>query len=68
MLLAEKLLTHPCKKASEEALISKACESLDALAVFASACVDFDFVALGHEQWHSHFEACCEFGGLQHFA
>jgi hypothetical protein len=66
--MAEMVDTWAIKKASEEALISKASESLDALAVFASACINFNFVALCHEQRHSYFKTCCEFGGLQHFA
>ena len=42
--------------------------SLNALAVLASAGVDFDFVALGHENWHTHFEAGSNLGRLQDLA
>ncbi len=40
----------------------------DALAVFARAGVDFDLVALVHEQGHRHFEAGGDLGGLEHLA
>jgi hypothetical protein len=43
-------------------------ERSDALAVFARAGVDFDLVALGHEQRHRHFHAGRDFGWLHDFA
>jgi hypothetical protein len=39
--------------------------ALDALAVFAGTGVDFDLVALGHENGHTDFKAGGDLGGLQ---